>query len=66
MSERRALRLAALTLAIVGGAATALQLTGTFDFDEGSLWLPPSAVAGIIALIHLRPRTTNPKDGHNG
>lgn len=64
MSERRVLRLAALTLAIVGGAATAIQLTGTFDFGEGSLWLPPSAVAGIIALIHLRPRTNRKKDTH--
>lgn len=64
MSERRTLRLAALALAIVGGAATAIQLTGTFDFGEGSLWLPMSAVAGIIALIRLRPRTNRKKDTH--
>lgn len=64
MSERRVLRLAALALVIFGWAGTALQLTGTFDFGEGSLWLPPSAVAGILALIHYRPRTNREKNTH--
>jgi uncharacterized membrane protein YoaK (UPF0700 family) len=64
VSERRALRLAALALVIVGGAASAIQFTGTFDFGEGSLWLPVSAVAGIIALIRSRPRTNRKKDTH--
>lgn len=63
---RRALRLASLALVIVGGIATTIQLSGAFDFGEGSLWLPVAFVGGLLALVNLRPRTTNRKDRRNG
>lgn len=65
MSTARVARLSALALVVFGGAATVIQLTGTFDFREGSLWLPVSVVVGILTLIANRPRT-NRKDATNG
>lgn len=60
MSRRRQARLAALALLLIGGALTTVQFTGTFDFGEGSLWLPAAAAGGLGILIALRPRT-NPQ-----
>ena len=56
MSNKRSIRFAGLMLAVVGGLGTAVQLSGLFDYGEGSLWLPVTAVIGVLVLMVNRPK----------
>ena len=56
MSERRAQRLAATAITVLGAAACVIQATGTFDFGDGSIVFLAAPIVGIARLISLRPR----------
>lgn len=59
MSERRALRLLCLALALAGAIGVVLVLTGYIapTTPDGSAAFPLALAGGIAGLAHLRPRT---------